>query len=575
MTRGLCCRAKAAVVSLLPILALLVFAAPAFAQISIGGSAPAGPTIPPGVQQDGIYATAPVRVDGTTLFRIAIPQTAELSEQNAQFAVSVRAQFAQSAIAQVLAEKPDASGTIYDDNSLSVSLKQEDDQRVIQVTDAEHKDPLPLLTVTAGDAQFAKQPIDELAGHWRDDLQGALSRGLQKRQPEEYAKNFSIALWVLAGVVAATVVLVVIYVVLRRRVRALRAEVSSREDEVRKARSEMSGGDGKDEGREGFIAALSSSLEPAAQLRMATASLGLIVWIALATWVVAILVVLSLFPNTTPLAVDLIDRTIAVVVIWIVALVANRVADVVIGRFFLAWSKAGPFDDIPRRTLRTPTIVAAIGGFKSVAIFFVAALLTLGQLGFSALSVLALGGAVAVGFGLAAQNLVLDFVNGFFVLTEDQYAIGDNVVIGANKGLVEYMSLRIVRLRDDEGSVVTIPHGLARIVVNQTRDWSRTDYRVTVATGTDAEQALDLLLETIATMRAEPDWGEAIKEVEFSGVQSISRLGIVLRVRIKTEPGEQWKISRELHRRVVAAFAAAGIDLGLDPGTPVAAPTPP
>jgi moderate conductance mechanosensitive channel len=309
-------------------------------------------------------------------------------------------------------------------------------------------------------------------------------------------------------------------------------------------------------------------------LRITRTILAAIVWFGIALWVVAALIVLSLFPSTTPLAVNLIERIVTVAAIWLIAALIDRIADVVIQRFFLVWSKAGPAQDVTRRTLRTPTIVAAVGGFKSLVIYFVAALLTLSEIGFSSFSVLAVGGIAAVALGLAAQNLVLDFVNGFFVLTEDQYAVGDYVAIGTYQGLVESMSLRILKVRNDEGSLVTIPHGLARIVVNQTRDWSRVDYRIAVGAGTDADEALELLRSTIEEMAAEPEWRDAITAIEFSGVQSFSRMGMVLRARVKTAPGEQWRVSRELHRRVGRALQAAGIELGVDLTGPVAAMMP-
>ena len=219
---------------------------------------------------------------------------------------------------------------------------------------------------------------------------------------------------------------------------------------------------------------------------------------------------------------------------------------------------------------RLKPIVGAVNGFSVAVVYFIAGLAILSQVGFPALSVLAVGGIAAVALSLAAQSLIQDVVNGFFVLFEDQYAVGDFIVIGGHEGLVEHVSLRIVRIRDDRGGVVTIPHGQARIVVNESRNWSRVDYRVTIAAGADVERALAIVRSAIETLATDPEWKEADIELEFIGVQSISRLGINLRARVRTGAGDQWRVSRELYRRIAAEFSKAGIPLGVDPLTAVA-----
>ncbi len=563
------------VCALAGVFALLLTCGPGAAQsLSIGGTTPAA-TSPPGIVQEGIFATTPVRVDGTQLFRIAIVQSPTLSERDAQFALSLRSQVTQAAISQVLAEKAVGGGTIYDPASLKVVAATSGAEPVISVVDADHQTPLPLLTVSEGDAQYNRVPIEELTTRWLERLQTALREGLRSRQPESYARSATVARWLVFVLVAVTVILTLVYVYFRRRLRVMRAAAEVSDGAARRAQSDLETVDESDEERRHrLVAEIAGGVAPRTRLRLLQSTLAAIVWFGVALWIIGILIVLSLFPATTPLALELVERVIAIAAILVVAALLHRLADVIMQRFFLSWQNAGPPDERMRRALRTPTIVSAVNGFSAVFLYFIAVLAILSQLGFSAISVLAVGGLVAVAFSLAAQNLMLDIVNGFFVLVEDQYAVGDFVVIGLHEGRVEYVSLRIVRIRDDQGGVVTIPHGQAKIVVNESRLWSRSDYRVTIANSSDVERALEIVRRTIDAIAGDEEWRSTDIDLEWIGVQAISRLGVVIRARVRTAPGEQWRVSRELHRLLAAAFAEAKIELGVDPSATVATPPP-
>jgi small conductance mechanosensitive channel len=536
--------------------------------LSVGVPA-ATTTSPPGVTQDGIYSTVPVRVDGVQIFRLAIAQSSELSQGAAQSAAALRGQVTQAAIGQILAEQEGNTGTIYDPDSLRVTAQVREGAAVISAADKTHA-ATPLLAVTEADAQYNRVPLDALTERWRAKLQDSLVNGLRTRQPESYARSIAVARWLIVVLLALTAILALGYYLLSRRVRKLQAVTDQTESDAKLAQADLAGRDVDDAERDRLLAVVAQAVEPRTRLRVLRSGLAAIVWTGVALWVVAILVVMSLFPATTPLALELVERVVAIAAILVVAALLNRIGDIVVQRSFLAWQNNAPPEERTRRALRTPTIVGAVNGFSGTVVYFIAGLAILSQLGFPALSVIAVGGIAAVALSLAAQSLIQDVVNGFFVLFEDQYAVGDFVVIGAHEGLVEYVSLRIVRIRDDRGGVVTIPHSQARIVVNESRHWSRVDYRVTVAAGADVERALAIVRSTIETLATDPEWTEAAIELEFIGVQSISRLGIVVRARVRTAAGEQWRVSRELYRRIAAEFSKAEIQLGVDPVTAVA-----
>ncbi|HYL26545.1 MAG TPA: mechanosensitive ion channel family protein, partial [Candidatus Nitrosotalea sp.] len=165
--------------------------------------------------------------------------------------------------------------------------------------------------------------------------------------------------------------------------------------------------------------------------------------------------------------------------------------------------------------------------------------------------------------GALAQNLVRDFLNGFLALVEDQYVVGDYVIIGDRSGLVEHMSLRVMQLRDAAGNLVTIPRSVVTQVVNCSRNWSRGDFRIAIDAGADAKRATEVLWRVVTELASDSHWRPAIVEpMEWVGVDAVSSAGIVLRASVKSAPLRQFEVRRELNARMVEALRRAGIALG-------------
>ena len=119
-------------------------------------------------------------------------------------------------------------------------------------------------------------------------------------------------------------------------------------------------------------------------------------------------------------------------------------------------------------------------------------------------------GAVAIGFG--AQSLVKDVINGFFIILENQYRIGDAIEVGGVSGLVESVSLRRTVLRDLEGRVHTIPNGEIKIVSNLSKEWSRSVLDIGISYREDVDQVIDLLSQIGKELEAEEPYKSAILE---------------------------------------------------------------
>jgi small conductance mechanosensitive channel len=181
-------------------------------------------------------------------------------------------------------------------------------------------------------------------------------------------------------------------------------------------------------------------------------------------------------------------------------------------------------------------------------------------------SVVTIGGVAALAIGFAAQSIVKDVLGGLLVLLEDQYVVGDYVLIGEYNGLVEHLTLRMLQVRDSSGRLITIPHSSVTQVVNASRGWSRVDYRVPVGPGVDPDKALGILKATIESIHKEETWSHAILvPIEWMGVETIGQSGIVLRASIRTAPLRQFELRRYINKCVLQAFAAEGVPLGIDP----------
>jgi small conductance mechanosensitive channel len=170
------------------------------------------------------------------------------------------------------------------------------------------------------------------------------------------------------------------------------------------------------------------------------------------------------------------------------------------------------------------------------------------------------GISLAVGFG--AQSLIKDFLSGFFILLENQYVIGDRVEINGREGTVEDINLRTTIVREFNGDLFIIPNGEIRVVRNQTRNWSRVVMDIPVGYEADVDSVAELLQKAAAGMRQDENWRDKITEdAIFAGVQELAESAVIVRMLLKTLPGEQWGVAREYRRRAKVLLQEAGIEI--------------
>jgi small conductance mechanosensitive channel len=171
-------------------------------------------------------------------------------------------------------------------------------------------------------------------------------------------------------------------------------------------------------------------------------------------------------------------------------------------------------------------------------------------------------GIAGIAIGLGTQFLVRDYLNGALILMENQYAIGDVVRIAGVSGKVEDFTLRRTTLRDQDGTVHTVPNGQIAVASNLTREWARVNEDIRVVYGTDIEKATGVVNDVGRLMTEDADWGPRI--LEAPAVERVSQLGefgVTLKVMGMVRASEQWAVSGELRKRLLAAFAEEGIEI--------------
>ena len=172
----------------------------------------------------------------------------------------------------------------------------------------------------------------------------------------------------------------------------------------------------------------------------------------------------------------------------------------------------------------------------------------------------ALASAGGFAIGLGAQSLVKDLINGFFVLFEDQYGVGDHVTIGQFSGIVESIGIRTTVLRDFSGDLHLIPNGSVLEVTNH----SRGDIRFIVDVEIAYEENIDAAIEVIkkANTQFEEKYEDKLRgEIDVLGVLSLNASGVTIRVVGRAEPLSQWEMERELRKEIKIALDEAGIEI--------------
>lgn len=199
-------------------------------------------------------------------------------------------------------------------------------------------------------------------------------------------------------------------------------------------------------------------------------------------------------------------------------------------------------------------LVVAVGAFGILTVLF-------GTINLAPL--FASAGIIGVAIGFGSQALVKDFLSGIFIISENQYRVGDIIDIDGNSGTVERIGTRSTVIRDADGNVHYFPNGTIQHVINKTMGYSMARFSIGVHPSTDLEQVIELINETGKKLAEEEKWkNKIINPPAFESLAEFTQTTVSLVISGKTQPSDQWSVTAEMRRRLLVSLEKKKIELG-------------
>ena len=282
----------------------------------------------------------------------------------------------------------------------------------------------------------------------------------------------------------------------------------------------------------------------------------------------------SVGPVLTPERVAAVGRRLATEEFWLgvgqtavqvaVALALALVAISLVARLKRRWVASVQSDPATdKRRQRVLTTADLLGSVARYSIWTVALVTVLSIVGFDVRALLAGAGIAGLAIGFGAQTLVKDVISGFFLLFDDTLGSGDLIRIGDDVGTVEYVGLRLIKVRKFDGELLMVPAGELRTFGNKSVGYARAIVPVGLSYEQDAGQAL-AVLEDVAREWAATDHAQRAMVEEAPQVQALMDLGdsgVTARVIVQVLPGEQFEAERDLRRLIKARFDERGVEI--------------
>jgi moderate conductance mechanosensitive channel len=248
-----------------------------------------------------------------------------------------------------------------------------------------------------------------------------------------------------------------------------------------------------------------------------------------------------------------------VVGIWLLAWFAWRVVRLTAHRIEAAVDD-GDDSVTTLREKRGRTISQLLRSVGRVVIVTIAILLTFNAF-INIAPILAGAGILGLAVSFGAQSLVRDIISGFFILLENQFAVGDVIEAAGKSGVVERMTMRVVVLRDLEGTMHVIPNGEIKVVSNRTRGWARAVVDISVPYTEQVDRIIGIVRDESAQFSTDNEWGLQLDgPVEVLGVESMTDNSATIRTLLKTQPGSQWSVAREFRRRLINRLGREAVE---------------
>ena len=270
---------------------------------------------------------------------------------------------------------------------------------------------------------------------------------------------------------------------------------------------------------------------------------------------------------------EIISQTVAwiittlpsLLIIFVMAFLALKLTNIFLHRLkplMIKHMESGTEIDTTEMEKRIDTLLKILRSMIKIIVWLMIGMLILRKIGIDIAPIIAGAGIVGLAIGFGAQELVRDFIAGFFMLLENQIRNGDVAIINGTGGLVEHVGMRTIVLRDLSGVVHIFQNGKINTLSNMTKNWSGMVFDIGVAYKEDTDRVVDVIQQVADEQRADPDFKNKILEpIEIFGVDQFGDSAVVIKARFKTKPIEQWAVGREFRRRLKKAFDDQGIEI--------------
>ncbi len=257
------------------------------------------------------------------------------------------------------------------------------------------------------------------------------------------------------------------------------------------------------------------------------------------------------------------DHFFTIVLVIGLAYGASRFAIMLVHRIIERSLKPDRFKTKRDEQLRKETLTGIIGAIVNGAIWIIATMMLLSELGVNIAPMLAGAGIIGAALGFGGQSMVKDYLAGLFIISENQYRVGDVVEINKEvSGVVEQVTMRATVLRDLDGMVHHIPNGNITIATNMTMDYANINFDIGVAYDTDLDKVEKIINDVGLELAGDDEWKHRITEPPaMLRVDDFGESEITLKILGKTIPMEQWAATGELRKRLKKAFDKHGIEI--------------
>jgi len=211
---------------------------------------------------------------------------------------------------------------------------------------------------------------------------------------------------------------------------------------------------------------------------------------------------------------------------------------------------------------RQNTLIGVFTSALKIALWLMAIMMILPELGINVAPILAGAGILGVALGFGAQYMIRDFLAGLFIIIENQYREGDVVCLDGTCGLVESITLRKTILRDLDGTVHNIPNGGTKKSSNLSKKFARVNLNIGVSYKEDLKKVIKVVNKVGKKLAEDPEWkGSIIKPPQFLRVNDFGESAIIIKILGETKPLKQWGLTGELRKRIKIAFDKEGIEI--------------